>query len=96
MIQPGKVEPIRYDNLQEDLNRLNKQKSLTEVEPLSSIQDVLQKIKGQVFRRRIRLNEWLKDHDKLNSGRLPVETFRRAINPCQLELKEKELSLLED
>lgn len=52
--------------------------------------------KQQVFRRRIRLYEWLKDHDKLNSGRMSVDTFRRAINPCQLELAESELSLLED
>ncbi len=50
----------------------------------------------KVFRRRIRLYEWLKDHDKLNSGRLSFETFRRAINPCQLELAESELSLIED
>jgi hypothetical protein len=95
---------------------------LPEIKSLPSIQDILQKIKGQVkrfiylllskytqltmkimilfsskvFRRRIRLYEWLKDHDKLNSGRLPVDTFRRAINPCQLELTESELSLLED
>jgi hypothetical protein len=50
----------------------------------------------KVYRRRIRLYEWLKDHDKLNAGRLPFDTFRRAINPCQLELAESELSLLED
>jgi len=42
------------------------------------------------------LYEWLKDHDKLNSGRMSFDTFRRAINPCQLELAESELSLLED
>ena len=50
----------------------------------------------KVFRRRIRLYEWLKDHDKLNCGRMSFDTFRRAINPCQLELAESELSLLED
>jgi len=27
---------------------------------------------------------------------LACDTFRRAINPCQLELAESELSLLED
>ncbi|CAF1138992.1 unnamed protein product [Adineta steineri] len=95
-IQPRRIDPFRYNILQQELKDLNKQKILPEGNPLSSIQDVLQKIKGQVFRRRIRLYEWLKDHDKLNCGRLPCDTFRRAINPCQLELTESELSLLED
>ena len=112
-VQPFQVDSLRYQTLQQELKDLNGQKVLPEIKPLTSIQDVLQKIKGQVrlspllsvegdvrsvqvFRRRIRLYEWLKDHDKLNSGRLPCDTFRRAINPCQLELTESELSLLED
>ncbi|CAF0920343.1 unnamed protein product [Adineta ricciae] len=95
-IQPRRIDPLRYNILQQELRDLNKQKVLPETKPLTSIQDVLQKIKGQVFRRRIRLYEWLKDHDKLNCGRLTFDTFRRAINPCQLELAESELSLLED
>jgi len=95
-VQPFHRDSLRYQTLQEELKDLNRQKVLPELKSVTSIQDVLQKIKGQVFRRRIRLYEWLKDHDKLNSGRLSSETFRRAINPCQLELTESELSLLED
>ncbi|CAF3527653.1 unnamed protein product [Rotaria socialis] len=95
-IIPRRPEPLRYNILQEDLKNLNKQRVLPEIKPVTSIQDVLQKIKGQVFRCRIRLYEWLKDHDKLNSGRMSFDTFRRALNPCQLELLESELSLLED
>jgi len=64
--------------LQEELQSLNKQRILPEIKPVTSIQEVLQKIKGQVFRRRIRLYEWLKDHDKLNSGRMSFDTFRRV------------------
>ncbi|CAF4326685.1 unnamed protein product, partial [Rotaria sp. Silwood2] len=95
-IQPRRRDPLRYNILQEELKSLNKQKVLPDMKSLTSIQDILQKVKGQVFRRRIRLYEWLKDHDKLNCGRLSFDTFRRAINPCQLELTESELSLLED
>ncbi|CAF3560484.1 unnamed protein product [Rotaria sordida] len=95
-IQPRRIEPLRYNILQQELKNLNKQRIPPEIKSLTSIQDVLQKIKGQVYRRRIRLNEWLKDHDKLNCGRMSFDTFRRAINPCQLELTESELSLLED
>ncbi|CAF1479095.1 unnamed protein product, partial [Didymodactylos carnosus] len=94
-ISPIKVEQLKYSILQQELKDLGKQRVLPENKPLTSIQDVLQKIKIQVYRRRIRLYEWLKDHDKLNCGRLPCDTFRRAINPCNLELLESELSLLE-
>lgn len=36
------------------------------------------------------------DYDKLNSGRMPKNTFRRALILARLELYESELSLLED
>jgi hypothetical protein len=47
-IQPRRVDVLRYNILQEELQNLNKQKILPEIKPLTSIQDVLQKIKGQV------------------------------------------------
>ncbi len=47
-IQPRRLEPLRYNILQEELQSLNKQRILPEIKPLTSIQDVLQKIKGQV------------------------------------------------
>lgn len=52
------------------------------------------KLKDQVFRRRISIYEWLRDHDKLNSGRLLKETFRRAIDLCNLELEPSEIELI--
>ena len=47
-IQPRRIDPLRYNILQQELRDLNKQKVLPETKPLTSIQDVLQKIKGQV------------------------------------------------
>jgi hypothetical protein len=49
-IQPRRVEPFRYNILQQELKDLNKQRVLPETKPLTSIQDILQKIKGQVRR----------------------------------------------
>ena len=47
-IQPRRIDPFRYNILQEELSNLNKQRILPEIKSLTSIQDVLQKIKGQV------------------------------------------------
>lgn len=47
-IQPYRPDKLRYNTLQEELHSLNKQRILPETKPLTSIQDVLQKIKGQV------------------------------------------------
>lgn len=49
-IQTRHVEPFRYNILQQELKDLNKQRVLQEIKPLTSIQDILQKIKGQVKR----------------------------------------------
>ena len=50
----------------------------------------------QVFEQRLRVKELFLDFDKLRSGRLPQQTFRRAIGATKLCLQESELSILED
>ena len=47
-MHPRHAEPLRYNILQDELKSLNQQKLLPEAKALTSIQDVLQKIKGQV------------------------------------------------
>jgi hypothetical protein len=49
-IQPRRVDSLRYNILQQERQTSNKQRILPEIKPLTSIQDVLQKIKGQVRR----------------------------------------------
>ena len=48
----------------------------------------------KVFKRRVSIYEWLRDHDKLNSGRLLKETFKRAIDLCKLDLQPSEIELI--
>lgn len=48
----------------------------------------------KVFKKRVSIYEWLRDHDKLNSGRLPKETFRRALNLCNLDIQPGEIELI--
>ena len=47
-IQPRRPDVFRYNILQQELQSLNQQRILPEIKPVTSIQDVLQKIKGQV------------------------------------------------
>ncbi len=49
-IQPRRIDSLRYNILQQQLKSLNKQRILPEIKLLTSIQDILQKIKGQVKR----------------------------------------------
>ena len=50
----------------------------------------------QVFKERVRVHEWLRDYDKLRSGRMPKHNFRRALDLCKFDLEESELNILED
>jgi hypothetical protein len=56
-IQPHHPDALRYPILQQELKDLNKQRILPETKPLTSIQDVLQKIKGQVRRFHLMIRE---------------------------------------
>ena len=50
----------------------------------------------QVSRERIRVLEFMRDYDKLRSGRMLKTSFRRALDLCRFELRESEVSMLED
>ena len=50
----------------------------------------------QVFKERVRIVEWLRDYDKLRSGRVSKNNFRRGLDLCRFELAESEIAILED
>ena len=50
----------------------------------------------QVYKERTRIHEWMRDYDKLRSGRMLKNNFRRALDLCKFELAESELAILED
>ena len=50
---------------------------------------------SQVCKERIRVLEFMRDYDKLRSGRIPVTTFRRALDLCGFELTPVEVIALE-
>jgi len=42
----------------------------------------MSRVKTLVFKERIRVYEWMKDYDKLRSGAIPRNSFRRALDLC--------------
>ncbi|XP_020292684.1 uncharacterized protein LOC109859141 isoform X2 [Pseudomyrmex gracilis] len=63
-----------------------------------STKEVIQRIQRHVFEHRIRIHEFLKDFDCLNSGRINVSQFRRALDALQISslgrlfLRESEIT----
>ncbi|CAH8876217.1 unnamed protein product [Trichobilharzia szidati] len=86
--------PKRLERLQKT-NMLGKIR--VEMEPvLRDAEGVMDKLKAEVYRRRLRLSDWFRDHDKLNHGYLPRITFRRCLGVLNLQIGETNLSVLED
>ncbi len=95
-LQPQEpVQPMYVERLKE-LRRTNEKTKLPEREPEGDLDAVLLKIKTRVFKERVRVHEWLRDYDKLRSGRMLKGNFRRALSMCKFELTESELAILED
>ena len=49
----------------------------------------------QVIKERVRVLEFMKDYDKLRSGRIPATSFRRALDLCGFGLGQAEVAVLE-
>lgn len=95
LVQPCEVDEPKYHEFKKELERLNSTKQgVYEPNPNNDIQSILIKIKDQVFKKRVSIYEWLRDHDKLNSGRIPRETFIRALNLCNFELLPSEIEMI--
>lgn len=94
-LQPNLVEEPKYAKFIAALHNLSaNEHGPFESNPQTDIQSILAKIKDQVFKKRVSIYEWLRDHDKLNCGRLTKETFNRAINLCNLDLQMTETEIL--
>ncbi|CAL8102508.1 unnamed protein product [Calicophoron daubneyi] len=86
--------PKRLESLQK-VNILGKQRR--ELEPvIKDTEGVLEVLKADVYRRRLRLADCFRDHDKLNHGYLPRTTFRRCLGSLLLKIGETGMSMVED
>jgi Ca2+-binding EF-hand superfamily protein len=92
------VEPIEfmYIKRMDEIRKTNCKQALPEQRPNSDLESVYLKIKTKVCKERIRIYEFMKDYDKLRSGRMLKTSFRRALNLARLDLYESEVAMLED
>lgn len=60
------------------------------------VERLMQKLKEQVMRNRIRLGEFLQDHDPLRKGTIEATKFRTTLYAQKLQLTKEEYQLLED
>ncbi|KAH7826355.1 putative ef hand family protein [Monocercomonoides exilis] len=59
-----------------------------------SIDVLLERMKLQELRERMRLSEFMKDYDPLRKGLIPRTRFRSALNLAKVELSEREFEML--
>lgn len=62
----------------------------------AGVAPLMQKIKEQVMRARIRLGEFLQDHDPLRKGTIEATKFRTTLYAQKLQLTTEEYQKLED
>lgn len=95
-LEPREPPKFMYEKRLEEMRQINQKKSLPELNAQKDLEGVFLKVKTKVSRERIRVLEFMRDYDKLRSGRMLKTSFRRALDLCRFELRESEVSLLED
>lgn len=95
-LMPQEPPQFMYQSRLEEIRKTNMKKTLPELNAQKDLESVLLKIKTKVSRERIRVLEFMRDYDKLRSGRMLKTSFRRALDLCRFELRESEVSILED
>ncbi|KAK7002739.1 hypothetical protein BgiMline_004147 [Biomphalaria glabrata] len=95
-LQPSDPIPFMYVKRMEEIRKANSKEALPEQRAVTDLESVFIKIKTKVVKERIRVYEFMKDYDKLHSGRMLKTSFRRALNLARLSLLESEVAMLED
>lgn len=91
-LQPSEKEVNRYAQRLGELQMVNN-KAMPD-HGSEEIEKILHKIKSKVVKERVRVLEFLRDYDKLRSGRILKTCFARALDLCQLDLTKKEVDIL--
>ncbi len=95
-LQPVEPRKVKYVERLQELRLTNQKPKLQKKNAAKDLEGVLAKIKTKVYKERPRVHEWMRDYDKLRSGRILKNNFRRALDLCKFELTESEIALLED
>ncbi|XP_053393487.1 uncharacterized protein LOC123564874 [Mercenaria mercenaria] len=95
-LMPEEPPQFMYRSRLEELRNTNAKKTLPELNAQKDLESILLKVKTKVSRERMRVLEFMRDYDKLRSGRMLKTSFRRALDLCRFELRQSEVSILED
>ena len=88
-LQPSEKTESKYIQRLKELTLVNAK----EIKDPGSggIEQVMIKIKTKIAKERVRVEEFMKDYDKLRTGRLLKTVFPRALDLCQLKLFKSEV-----
>ena len=91
-LQPSEKTENKYIERLKELNLVNRK----EIKDSGSVGvgRIMDKIKTKVVKERVRVEEFMRDYDKLRTGRLLKTVFPRAIDLCQLGLVKSEVDEL--
>ncbi|XP_076448305.1 uncharacterized protein LOC143285015 [Babylonia areolata] len=95
-LEPPAPTEFMYVKRLEEVRQTNAKGALPELHAVSDLEQILLKIKTKVSKERIRVEDFMRDYDKLRSGRMMKTSFRRAVNLARLDLYESELAIIED
>ncbi|EDV26117.1 uncharacterized protein TRIADDRAFT_24458 [Trichoplax adhaerens] len=62
----------------------------------TEVRQLIDSLKSKVMKERIRVSEFMRDYDRLRSGRLQRATFRRALDLCRFGLNIDQYNLIEN
>ncbi|XP_062506736.1 uncharacterized protein LOC134183259 [Corticium candelabrum] len=94
-IEPTEREEPKYTEYVRTLQALQENKKRTVAQQTSvNIDELMIKIKTKVSRERIRVLEFMRDYDKLRTGRMLKTAFPRALDLCSFLLTPSEVEAL--
>lgn len=91
-LQPSEKTEYKYIERLKELDLVNR-KEMKDSGKVG-VGHIMHKIKMKVVKERVRVEEFMRDYDKLRTGRLLKTIFPRAIDLCQLGLVKSEVDEL--
>ncbi|KAK7111168.1 uncharacterized protein [Littorina saxatilis] len=95
-LEPVEPPQFMYVKRLEEVRQTNDKKALPELHAQGDLEQILLKIKTKVCKERVRVEDFMRDYDKLRSGKILKTSFRRAVTLARLDLYESELAMIED
>ncbi|XP_011673543.2 uncharacterized protein LOC594672 [Strongylocentrotus purpuratus] len=93
-LQPKAQQELKYVQRLKELDLVNNRKVSLEKNPLKDADSVMEKVKTKVIKERMRVHEFMRNYDKLRTGRMLKENFRRALDNAGLGLQPSEVEIL--